>query len=257
MNLQGRTILVTGASEGIGRCVAEQLGQAGSIVVITARRAAELNTVADGIVARGGRCLALAADALDAAAAEQVVARAVEQFGRIDAALLNIGQGPAQHMGKTSAAEIKHSMRVNYDVTVNYLVPLIAQMKTAGGGLIAHTNSLAGFLGVPMQGPYSAAKSALRILFDTCRTELHSANLRFLTLSPGFIATARTANDGIPAPFEISAEACARHIIRAMEREVADARFPWRTSLLTRLLQWLPKAAAGRLMLRLAPPDYG
>jgi NADP-dependent 3-hydroxy acid dehydrogenase YdfG len=257
MKLQDRTILVTGASDGIGRCVAQQLGRAGNKLVITARREAELNAVAAGINASGGTCLALAADALDEAAAANVVARAIAHFGRIDAALLNIGQGPAQHMGKASAAEIKHSMRVNYDVTVNYLTPLIAHMKAAGGGLIAHTNSLAGFLGVPMQGPYSAAKSAIRILFDTCRAELRGTNLRFLTLSPGFIATARTADDGIPAPFEISAEACARHIIRAMEREVADARFPWRTSLLTRALQSLPKATAGRLMQRLAPPEYG
>lgn len=257
MNLRDRTILVTGASDGIGRCVAEQLGRAGNRVVITARRAAELDRVSAGIVADGGRCLALAADALDEAAAAGVVAQAVARFGRIDAALLNIGQGPAQHLGKASAAEIKHSMRVNYDVTVNYLVPLIAHMKEAGGGLIAHTNSLAGFLGVPMQGPYSAAKAATRILFDTCRTELRDAKLRFLTLSPGFVATARTSGDGIPAPFEISAETCARHIVRAMQRETADARFPWRTSWLTRALQSLPQAAAGQLMRRLAPPDYG
>lgn len=257
MKLRQRTLLISGASAGIGRCVAEQLAAHDNNIVITARRATELAAVAAAIEARGSRCLAVAADALDEHAAADVVAQAVARFGGIDAALLNIGDGPQYHMGKASAAAIKHCMRVNYDVTVNYLVPLIAQMKQAGGGLIAHTNSLAGRLGVPMQGPYSAAKSAAHVLLDTCRTELRGDNIRFVTVYPGFIATERVANDGIPAPFEISAEACAAHIVRAMQRETRDAPFPWRTAWLTRLLCSLPKPLAGRLMLGFAPADYG
>lgn len=257
MKLRQRTILISGASTGIGRCVAEQLALADNNIVITARRSAKLAVVAAAIEARGSRCLTIAADALDEGAAADVVAQAVARFGRIDAALLNIGDGPQYHMGTASAAAIKHCMRINYDVTVNYLAPLIAHMKSAGGGLIAHTNSLAGRLGVPMQGPYSAAKSAAHVLFDTCRTELRGHNMRFVSLYPGFIATERVAHDGIPAPYEISAVACAAHIVRAMERETRDAPFPWRTAWLTRLLCSLPKPLAGRLMLGFAPADYG
>ncbi|NKF24257.1 SDR family NAD(P)-dependent oxidoreductase [Solimonas marina] len=257
MQLHDRTILITGASSGIGRCVAERLAGERNRLIISARRDRELQAVARQVRERGGQCLALAADALDESAAAAVVARAAEHFGRIDAALLNIGEGPAYHMGKASAADIRRCMRLNYDVTVNYLAPLIAHMKEHGGGLIAHTNSLAGLLGVPMQGPYSAAKAAVHVLFDTCRTELRRERIRFVCTYPGFIATERVAGDGIPAPFEISPERCAAYIIRAMERETRDAPFPWRTAWLTRLLRLLPKPLAGRAMLGFAPADYG
>jgi len=256
MKLSRRTILITGASAGIGRAVAEQLAAGDNNLILTARRAPLLDEVAAIVQARGSRCLALPADALDESAAAQVVAQAAAQFGRIDAALLNIGDGPAYNMATVGSADIKQCMQRNYDVVVNYLVPLIAHMKANGGGLLAHTNSLAGFLGVPMQGPYSAAKSAARLLFDTCRTELRTANIRFTSVYPGFVATARVAEDGIPAPFEISAEVCAGHIIRAMEHETCDALFPWQTRLMTRALQVLPKALAGRLMLGFTPQSY-
>ena len=256
MKLRGKTIFITGASAGIGRCVAELLATADTKLVITARRLVELEQVADEVRSLGSRCLVVAADALDEKAAQEAVNRAIAEFGKIDAALLNIGEGPACNMATASAAAIKSCMRINYDVTVNYLVPLIAHMKNSGGGLIAHTNSLAGFLGVPMQGPYSAAKSACRLLLDTCRAELKSHNVRFTSIYPGFIATERTANDGIPAPFEISAQVCARHIVKAMERETQDAPFPWQTTWMTRTLQWLPKTWAAHSMLKLTPADY-
>ena len=256
MQLANQTILIAGASAGIGRCVAEQLAARNNQLVITARRATELGGVAAAVRARGSACLPLVGDGLDEKAAASIVAAAVDEYGRIDAALLNIGAGPAYNMASASAAAVNDCMRLNYDVTVNYLMPLIAHMKDNGGGLIAHTNSLAGFLGVPMQGPYSAAKSACRILLDTCRTELRRYNIRFASLCPGFVATERTADDGIPAPFAISAERCAAYIIDAMERETSDALFPWQTRLLTRGLQWLPKPWSASLMLKIAPPDY-
>ena len=71
---------------------------------------------------------------------------------------------------------------------------------------MVHTNSLAGFLGVPLQGPYSAAKGAARLLMDTCRVEFAGWGIKFLSLYPGFVATEKTQDDGMPAPLEISEE---------------------------------------------------
>jgi short-subunit dehydrogenase len=185
-----------------------------------------------------------------------VVNRIIDEVGPIDAALLNIGSGPAYNMATATTAEIDECMRLNYAVTVNYLVPLIAHMRPRRTGLIAHTNSLACFLPVPMQGPYSAAKCAARTLIDTSRTELRGSGIRFLSVYPGFISTTRTADDGIPAPFEISEPDAARHIIKAMESDRDDYRFPWQTTVLTCLLQALPKRVAGSIMLRLAADEY-
>lgn len=140
------------------------------------------------------------------------LARAQEQAGRIDAALLNIGAGPEYHLPTAMAAEISAAMRMNYDVTVNYLAPLVERMR-GRGGLIAHTNPLAGFVGAPMQGPYSAAKAAVRILMDGYRTELRGSAISFLSVYPGFVATEESADDGVPAPFVISENQAARRIM--------------------------------------------
>ncbi|MGP3982514.1 SDR family NAD(P)-dependent oxidoreductase [Streptomyces sp. KR80] len=73
-------------------------------------------------------------------------------------------------------------------------------------GLIAHTNSLAGLMGIPRQGPYSAAKAAARTLIDAARVELAPSGIRFTSIHPGFVATDRVNADGLPKPFQVSTE---------------------------------------------------
>lgn len=245
MKLFDKTILVTGASSGIGRAVALSLGQRGNRLIVTARRKELLDSLAKQITDADGQCLAIAADALDENDAAAVVGEAIEKFGTIDAALLNVGDGPPLDMRDVDAVSVTDNMRLNYDTLVNFLTPLIAQMKRQNDGLISHTNSLAGFLGLPQQGPYSAAKSACRILMDTCRIELADHNIRFVSVHPGFIATERVAEDGIPAPLEISEETAAKHIIYAMEKEKRDYLFPSSLRWLIRLARILPKPVVG------------
>jgi short-subunit dehydrogenase len=253
--LRGKTILIAGASSGIGRQVALQLARYDTSLVVSARSAPMLDSLAAEIRSLGSRCLAIPVDATDSAAVEASLSRAEAEVGPIDAALLNIGAGPEYHLPTATAGEISAAMRNNYDVTVNYLVPLVARMR-GRRGLIAHTNSLAGFVGVPMQGPYSAAKAAVRILMDTYRTELRGSGIRFLSIYPGFVATERTADDGIPAPFEISTQRCADRIVSAMESHRDDVSFPWQTAALTRALRILPKPLAGRIMMSFVPAGW-
>ncbi len=248
MELRDKTILITGASSGIGRAVALELGRHGNRLVVTARREDLLQTLKQEIEASGGSCISVPADAFDEQAAAGVVTRAVSEFGGIDAALLNVGAGPSIDLACCSADEIKHYMRLNYDTLVNSLVPLIQQMKQQGDGLIAHTNSLAGFLGLPMQGPYSAAKSAGRILMDACRIELGSAGIRFVSVHPGYVTTERITKSGVPTPFSISVDDSARRIIAAMEKEKADVLFPFPLSWLIRLAHALPKSISNRIL---------
>ena len=93
-------------------------------------------------------------------------------------------------------------------------------MKTQDtGGIIANTNSLAGFLGIPMQGQYSAAKAACRIFLDTARIELEPFNIRVLTICPGFVNTEKNKEDGIPKPFSMGEEDAAQHILKALKLE--------------------------------------
>jgi NADP-dependent 3-hydroxy acid dehydrogenase YdfG len=253
-----QVVLIVGASSGMGRVVATKLAAEGARLVVTARSADKLESLAAEIRARGGECLPLPADALDAAAAERVVATAITHFGAIDIAILNAGGAPAIDMRTMRAADVTHYMRTNYDVTVNYLFPVLEHMKRRRKGLVAHTNSLAGFIGVPLQGPYSAAKAATRLLIDTCRIEFAAWGIHFSSIYPGFVATEITRNDGMPAPLEISEEVAADHILHALRKEKSDYLFPLPMRWLIRLARILPKPIMNRILARELPPlDMG
>lgn len=249
--IRNKTILIAGASSGIGRQVALLLSRHNNRLIISARRLAELDSLRAEIINNGSEALIVVCDALSAEQANNCVQASIEVFSTIDIALLNIGDGPAFNMANTTVADIQKNTQLNYSTQINFLVPLIAQMKQQGFGLIAHTNSLAGFLGLPMQGPYSAAKAAGRILMDTCRIELKPFGLKFVSVYPGFVATERVQGDGIPAPFEISEVAAAKHIIYAIEKEISDYAFPLITACLVRLARILPKALTNRILAKL------
>ncbi|WP_020583870.1 SDR family NAD(P)-dependent oxidoreductase [Endozoicomonas elysicola] len=233
--------MIIGASSGIGRQVALQLSKQDNNLVILARRENLLTSLSEDIINNGSQCLPVAADALCSQQMEDAVDLATATFGIVDAALINVADGPAFDMASTTVNEVLHNMAINYNTLVCSLLPLITAMKKQNYGLIAHTNSLAGFLGLPRQGPYSAAKAAGRMLMDTCRIELAQWGIKFLSLYPGFVATERVSDDGIPAPFEISEYSAAKHIIHAMEKEKQDYLFPFSLKWLIRLARVLPK----------------
>ena len=246
--IQDKAILIAGASSGIGRQVALLLSQHNNRLILSARRIEELEHLAEEVRANGSQALVLPCDALDKQQARAVIEQAQKQFYKIDVALLNIGDGPAFDMNTAAVDEITHNMDLNYTSLVNFLVPLITQMKQQKSGLIAHTNSLASFIGLPMQGPYCAAKAAGRLLMDSCRIELKPCGIKFVSVYPGFVATKRVSKDGIPSPFEISEIAAAQHIIHAISRQKPDYLFPFVTGLLIRLALFLPKPLTNYLL---------
>jgi short-subunit dehydrogenase len=254
--ITNKTILIAGASSGIGRQVALLLSHHNNRIIVSARRLQALESLSKEIIVNGSQALAIQCDALLPEQAQNCVQQTIAEFSGIDIALLNIGDGPAFNMSKASVDEIHHNTQLNYGTQVNFLVPLIAQMKLQGHGLIAHTNSLAGFLGLPMQGPYSAAKAAGRILMDSCRIELKPFGLKFVSIYPGFVATERVQGDGIPSPFEISEVDAAKHIVCALEKEKADYFFPFMTASLVRLARFLPKSLTNILLAKAVPTDY-
>ncbi|GCB52930.1 SDR family oxidoreductase [Streptomyces sp. NL15-2K] len=188
-------------------------------MVITARRAPELAALAKDIRATGSACTDIAADALDPQAAADVVACAVAEYGRIDVALLNAGQGPDMAMDDVSVTDVSRIMALNY---------------------------------IPRQGPYSAAKAAARTLIDAARVELAPKGIRFTSIHPGFVATDRVNADNLPKPFQVSTERAARCVIRALEREPAQAYFPWATTALVRTLSALPASVSSVVLRSLA-----
>lgn len=250
MEFADKVVLVVGASSGIGRAVAVRLADQGAVVVAVARRAGLLQELADEITVAGGRCHWFAVDVSDEGAAARMVDDVVAECGRIDGVLLNAGGAPDIDLRTVTPAEVKGYMTSNYDVVVNVLFPVLRQLRAQGGGLVAHTNSLAGFTGVPLQGPYSAAKGAARLLLDTCRLEFADDGIRFVTVYPGFVDTAKSSTDDMPVMMQISEDRAAGYIVRALRRERWDAEFPPNLALLVRALRVLPKRVSAAYLRR-------
>jgi short-subunit dehydrogenase len=252
MQLANKTVLITGASSGLGRALAVDLAKRGNAIIATARREALLLELKKEIEATGGRCLAIAVDSVVTADAAAVIQKGTEAFGPIDVAILNAGGGKPTNMARTSVERVLDQMRMNFDTFVNYLCPLITLMKERGG-TIAYTGSPAGDFGLPKSGPYSAAKAAGRVLMDSCRIELARTPIKLVAMYPGFTYTEGLDADSVPVKsLIITKDRAVREMIRAIERGRAHAMFPKRIAILMALGRLLPEPFRRWLLARAA-----
>ena len=252
MKITEKTVLITGASSGLGREIALRLSTGNNRLVVTARRQDRLEALAETVRENGSECLVCPADATDPDAVSALLARVQETHGNVDVAVLNAGGGVARSMKDHTAESVVWSMRTNYDTLANFLCPMIQQMKETGG-TIAYTGSPAGYFGLPKSGPYSAAKAAGRTLFDTCRIELADTPIRFVALYPGF-----TYTDGMDAdevPFQwliIERDRAATEMIRAIEKGWSHHIFPKRIKFPITLARLLPEPLRRWILSRFA-----
>jgi len=226
MKLQGKNILIVGASQGIGEALALALASGQNKIAITARRVNVLRTVAEKIKAKGSEALVIPADALDSKLAVTVVQQVQQAFGHIDLAILVVGGAPPALTYTSSAEETQAIMELNFHTMVNYFQPLAQLMRQQGKGHIAHINSLASFVSMPLTGAYAAAKAACRFFLDTARAELLDDHVKITVLCPGFIDT--PGLQGIdPSPFPLlKAQDAAQRMIKAIEKEKRQFAFP-------------------------------
>jgi short-subunit dehydrogenase len=239
--ITGQTVLVTGASSGLGRELALRFSRHDNHLVVTARRAQLLESLAEEVRTHGSRCTVVAADATDPDGVQRVLDAAFATGG-VDVAVLTAGGGTAMRLDEASAADVLRIMRVNYDTLVLFLSPLIAHMKARGRGTIAYTGSPAGSFGLPRSGPYSAAKAAGRILMDSARIELAGSGVALVSLYPGFTDTDALDPDEVPVKaLIIDKDRAAREMLWAIERGRAHHMFPKRIAALIGLGSALPE----------------
>ena len=260
MEYSGKTILITGASSGIGAAIALKLAQYNNRIIITARRENRLKQIASEIENKGSKCTYFVGDATDESHAETVINAIVEKYKGIDIAIINVGIGPPSNTLTASAQSINFCMNANYGSFVNYFVPILRQMKQQQNPcLISHMNSQATWFGIPMQGDYTAAKAAARIFIETARMELKHFRIKHIklqTIHPGFVATEAVKNDGIPAPNEISEVAAANYILKGLKKEMNENIFPPVTKWAAKLGRMLPIPLLTKVLLSQTPKEY-
>ncbi len=241
--LHGQVIVVTGASSGIGRALAQRLATLQTRLVLAARDRARLEEVANAFRAAGGEVCVVPTDVTVESQCRDLIEHAVERFGRIDALVNNAGTALWARFDEVQDVSLYESvMRVNYLGGVYCTHHALEHLK-ASRGLIVAISSIAGLIGVPKLSAYSASKHAVVGFYESLRVELAASGVGVTIIAPDFVQSEilPRALDGQGRPLEISpldqrkmlsSDECARRIVRAMARR-------------TRLVTTSLRAAAG------------
>ena len=225
----GKVVVVTGASQGIGKALCLELAGQRPRLVLAARDGAALESVAASCRSRGAEALVVPTDVADEAACRALVERAVAAFSALDVLVNNAGMGMLARLEDvTDLSLYERLMRVNYLGSVYPTAYALPHLKRSGGQIVA-VSSLAGLSGVPMRTAYAATKHAQVGFFDSLRVELRESGVSVTVIAPYFVQSEirkrSPGPDGRPVEASpvredevMSAGECARLVVRAMER---------------------------------------
>jgi short-subunit dehydrogenase len=224
----GRVVIVTGASQGIGRALSVALAPQRPRLVLAARDEARLHEVAAECRSAGAEALVVRADVAEPSDCERIVAECVARFGAVDVLVHNAGISMWSRFDEVEDLSIYETlMRVNYLSTVQLTHHALPHLKRARGQIVA-VASLAGLTGVPTRSGYAASKHAVIGFFDSLRIELRNAGVSVTVVAPDFVVSEihrrSVGPDGKPlgeSPMQekhlMTAEECAARIVAAME----------------------------------------
>jgi short-subunit dehydrogenase len=235
-----KTVLITGASSGIGRELSLEYARRGSHVMAVARREPELDALVAEITKAGGKASRMVCDLADANAAHALVAKAAEELGSLEMVIANAGMGGAQHGARIGLDDVTKMIAVNVTGAMATLVAAIPIMLHQKQGHLVGVTSLAGRRALPASALYSASKAALSTFLEGLRIDLADARILVTDVQPGFVATPMTADAKHPMPFLWDAPKAARYIADELESAPGVVAFPFPLTFLTRLGRVLP-----------------
>lgn len=194
ISFKNRTVVIAGASRGLGLVMARQFGREGARVLLAARDQAELDRALEQLHADGVDASTFVCDLLDRDQAQRLVDHAIGRYGRIDVLVNNAGviqTGPLEHMGPS---DFEEAMGVHFWGPLYTMLAAIPQMQRQGGGRIVNISSVGGKIGVPHLAPYCASKFALTGLSESIRAEVAKDNIHVTTVCPGLMRTGSPYN---------------------------------------------------------------
>ena len=233
------SVVITGASSGLGAALARCYASSGASVGLIARRGAELEQLAQEFP---GLCATQSGDVRDSSAMRQAAGALIAHHGLPDIVIANVGISIGT---LTEWAEDEQVFRDIFDINVigmvNTFQPYIAAMRERGHGVLVGIASVAGYRGLPGATAYSASKAAAIAYLEGLRVELRGSGITVITICPGYIATAMTAGNPYRMPFIISAETAAEKIVAVIARRKTFAVLPWPMAIVARLMHVLPR----------------
>lgn len=188
-NIEGKVIVITGASSGLGEAAARHLSAQGAAVVLGARRMDRIKSLADELNKNGGKALATTTDVTKRDHVKALVDAAIEAYGRIDVLINNAGLMPLSQLEKRKIDEWDQMIDVNIKGVLYGIAAALPHMKRQKSGHIINVSSVAGHKIFPGSAVYSATKSAVRVISEGLRQEVKEYNLRTTIISPGAVKT--------------------------------------------------------------------
>ena len=186
-NIQGKVVVITGASSGLGEAAARHLAKAGAKVVLGARRLDRLRTLAKELGQPAEA--AVATDVTDQAQVKALVDRAVELHGRLDVILNNAGLMPHSPLERGKVADWERMIDVNLKGVLYGIAAALPHMIKQKGGHIINVSSVAGHKVRPGSAVYAATKAAVLMLSEGLRQEVKPYDIRTTVISPGAVDT--------------------------------------------------------------------
>lgn len=239
-NWDSKTILLTGASSGIGEGLAIELAKRGATLGLLARREDMLRDLANRCEASGGTARVFAADVTDAVAVHKAADDMREEFGHIDTMIANAGIGGSADARNFDVERITKIINVNLIGTVNAVGAVMPQMIKRGSGHLVAISSLAGYRGLPKSAAYCGSKAGVSAFFESLRLDLKGTGVDTTIIHPGFIKTPLTAGRENKMPFLMELDAGVSKILTIIEQRKKSAAFPFPLSTLVRAGNFFP-----------------
>ena len=188
-NIDGKVVVITGASSGLGEATARHLSAQGATVVLGARRVERLQTLVDELKADGAKALAVATDVTRHDQVKRLVDSAVETYGRIDVMLNNAGLMPHSPLERLKVEDWEQMIDVNLKGVLYGIAAALPYMKEQKSGHVINVSSVAGHKVRAGGVVYAATKHAVRVISEGLRMEVKPYNIRTTVISPGAVAT--------------------------------------------------------------------
>jgi len=247
MEMEGRVVVVTGASMGIGEAIASIFAVHGASVVLLSRDASRAEA-ARHRVGHTERTLALACDVRNRDEIDRVVGLTLHHFDRIDVWVNNAGVGIRDSVADMEMTACRELFETNFFGAVSCLQAVVPAMREEGGGTIINISSVAGHVPVPYMVPYAATKFAVNAVGKGARLELKRDNINVLTVCPGYIQTdfgahvvADKGNKVRPSSVKgITAARVARATYYGYQKKKREVIVPWTMIPVVKLYQLFP-----------------
>lgn len=237
-------VIISGASSGLGRALAQHYAGMGATLGLIARRRDRLEILASELA----RTSIYVADVRDASAIRVAAEDFMYRNGCPDIVIANAGISRGTLTEYAEDSEVfEDILATNVTGMVNLFQPFIVAMRASGRGSLVGIASVAGYRGLPGGGAYSASKAAAISYLESLRVEMYGKGVSVITVCPGYVVTPMTANNPFRMPFILTAEDAAERIARIVENKTLFAVIPWQMAMVARLLKLLPNFLYDRL----------